>query len=132
MYFFYYFLALLNSYTVVFLFSKFVFFITILDKEVKNTPDEFVSDSLQASSQDLVEVQEGMKKLSLGPKHCGKQYFFNFVLCFCLFNFFTHLSTQCHSKCISRCWVAFTKFYPFISIMKLRKELCIDCSHISY
>ncbi|KAF2882886.1 hypothetical protein ILUMI_23272 [Ignelater luminosus] len=45
-----------------------------IDKEVKNTPDEFVSDSLQASSQDLVEVQEGMKKLSLGPKHCEEEW----------------------------------------------------------
>lgn len=33
---------------------------------------EFVSDTLQASSEDLVEVQEGMKKLVLGAKNKGK------------------------------------------------------------
>lgn len=33
---------------------------------------EFVSDTLQASSEDLVEVQEGMKKLVLGSKSKGK------------------------------------------------------------
>lgn len=43
-----------------------------LDKAVKNTSDEFVSDTLQATSQDLVEVQEGMKKLVLGSKTCGE------------------------------------------------------------
>lgn len=33
---------------------------------------EFVSDTMQASSEDLVEVQEGMKKLVLGSKSKGK------------------------------------------------------------
>lgn len=45
----------------------------MLDEQVKDLPShEFVSDYLQASSQDIVEVQEGMKKLALGSKHQGK------------------------------------------------------------
>lgn len=33
---------------------------------------EFVSDTLQASTEDLNEVREGMKKLALGSKNNGK------------------------------------------------------------
>ncbi|CAH1153692.1 unnamed protein product [Phaedon cochleariae] len=39
----------------------------IVDSSEKDV-HEFVSDTLQASSEDLVEVQEGMKKLALGSK----------------------------------------------------------------
>lgn len=43
------------------------------DSQVKELPShEFVSDYLKASSQDVNEVQEGMKRLTLGSKHQGK------------------------------------------------------------
>lgn len=45
---------------------------------------EFVSDYLQASSQDIVEVQEGMKKLALGSKHQGKDHLID-ILYYALF-----------------------------------------------
>lgn len=45
----------------------------MLDSQVKELPShEFVSDYLKASSQDVNEVQEGMKRLTLGSKHQGK------------------------------------------------------------
>ncbi|KAB0800955.1 hypothetical protein PPYR_05309 [Photinus pyralis] len=46
-----------------------------IDQTIKDTTDEFVSDTLQASSQDLVEVHEGMKKLNLGTtKNCEEEW----------------------------------------------------------
>lgn len=49
---------------------------------------EFVSDMLQASSEDLVEVREGMKKLALGSKANGKiienaSWMFNYFYTYC-------------------------------------------------
>lgn len=48
------------------------------DREIKGLPThEFVSDYMKASTQDVNEVQEGMKKLTnLGSKHQGKSFFF--------------------------------------------------------
>lgn len=47
----------------------------MLEKGVKDLAShEFVSDYLQASSKDLDEVQEGMKKLALGSVHKGKAF----------------------------------------------------------
>lgn len=46
---------------------------SLVDSATKDV-HEFVSDSLQASSEDLVEVREGMKKLALGSKTNGKIY----------------------------------------------------------
>lgn len=62
----------------------------VLD-EAKDLPShEFVSDYLQASSQDIVEVQEGMKKLSLGSKRQGKVCSINiYVLLYFCMNVFT-------------------------------------------
>lgn len=44
----------------------------MLDDNATKGVHEFVSDMLQASSEDLVEVREGMKKLALGSKANGK------------------------------------------------------------
>lgn len=50
-------------------------FACMLEKGVKDLAShEFVSDYLQASSKDLDEVQEGMKKLALGSVHKGKAF----------------------------------------------------------
>lgn len=48
------------------------FYFVSLDNSATKSVHEFVSDMLQASSEDLVEVQEGMKKLALGSKATGK------------------------------------------------------------
>lgn len=50
----------------------------MLDEKKSNISDhEFVSDTLQSTTQDLVEVKEGMKKLGLGMKN-GKFSFTSF------------------------------------------------------
>ncbi|KAK4871755.1 hypothetical protein RN001_015879 [Aquatica leii] len=47
-----------------------------IDRSIKDmASDEFVSDTLQATSQDLVEVHEGMKKLTFGTtKNCEEEW----------------------------------------------------------
>lgn len=53
----------------IFLFLFYFYFILDIDVDSKMSAPEFVSDTLQATTQDLVEVQEGMKKLGLGVKN---------------------------------------------------------------
>lgn len=48
------------------------FFFTCLEDNADKGLHEFVSDMLQVSSEDLVEVREGMKRLALGSKANGK------------------------------------------------------------
>lgn len=68
-------------------FIYFFFLFSIVDSEVKRVSShEFVSDTLQATSQDIVEVQENMKKLTIKPGNNGKVSVFLFFFC-CLILF---------------------------------------------
>ncbi|XP_072402578.1 synapse-associated protein of 47 kDa isoform X2 [Diabrotica undecimpunctata] len=46
----------------------------LIDDSTKKDMHEFVSDTLQASSEDLNEVREGMKKLALGSKNNEEEW----------------------------------------------------------
>lgn len=50
-----------------------------LDDEVRES-HEFVSDTMQPSTQDLIEVQEGMKRLTMGGKRQGMIMFLVLIL----------------------------------------------------
>lgn len=49
-----------------------IFIFPCLEDNSSKAVHEFVSDMLQASSEDIVEVREGMKKLALRSKVNGK------------------------------------------------------------